>query len=240
MFEMSLGAHGVNYSVERAEELFEQHRREIARNTDRLFGRLMFFQWLAGILIALFGAPLMWEGQSSQTHINLWAAVLLGGAISFFPIWLTHVRPGATINRYVISVAQMLMSALLISLTGGRIEAHFHVFGSLVILSLYRDWRVLIPATLVVGLDHFFRGVYWPYSVYGVLTASSLRLVEDAGWVILEDIFLVIACLRSLHEMRSIANRTAALEASEASFRQIFDEAAIGMAVVGLDESFKQ
>jgi PAS domain S-box-containing protein len=240
MFEMSLGAHGVNYSVERAEELFEQHRQEIARNTDRLFGRLMFFQWLAGILIALFGAPLTLGGQSSQTHINLWAAVFLGGAISIFPIWLTRAWPGATINRYVISVAQMLMSALLLSLTGGRIEAHFHVFGSLVILSLYRDWRVLIPATVVVAVDHFLRGIYWPDSVDGVLAASLLRSLEYASWVIFEDVFLVISSLLSIREMRSVANRTAALEASEQSFRQVLEEAPIGMAVVGLDEKFKQ
>ena len=38
--------------------------------------------------------------------------------------------------------------------------------------------------------------------------------------------------------MRLIANRTAALEASEQGFRQIFEEAPIGMAVVGLDERF--
>jgi PAS domain S-box-containing protein len=134
----------------------------------------------------------------------------------------------------------MLMSALLIALTGGRIETHFHVFGSLVILSFYRDWRVLIPATIVVALDHFLRGIYWPYSVYGVLTASPLRSIEHAGWVIFEDVFLVISCLRSIREMRSIANRTAALEASEQGFRQIFEDAPIGMAVVGLDESFNQ
>src|SRR5205823_2381378 len=60
------------------------------------------------------------------------------------------------------------------------------------------------------------------------------------GWVILEDIFLVISCLRSVREMRSIASRTAALEASEEGFRQVFEEAPIGMAVVGLDESFNQ
>ena len=117
---------------------------------------------------------------------------------------------------------------------------HFHVFGSLVILSFYRDWRVLIPATLVVALDHFLRGVYWPYSVYGVLTASPWRSIEHAGWVIFEDVFLVISCLRSIREMRFIANRTAALEASEQSFRQIFEEAPIGMAVVGLDDRFRQ
>lgn len=240
MFEVSLGASGVNYSVERADELFEQHRQEIFRATDRLFARLMFFQWIAGIVIAFFVAPLTWDGQTSQIHLHVWGAIFLGGAISVFPIWLTRVSPGATLNRYVIAVAQMLMSALLIALTGGRLETHFHVFGSLVILSFYRDWRVLIPATIVVALDHFLRGIYWPYSVYGVLTASPLRSLEHAGWVIFEDVFLVISCLRSIREMRSIANRTAALEASEQGFRQIFEDAPIGMAVVGLDESFNQ
>ena len=42
----------------------------------------------------------------------------------------------------------MLMGALLIHLTVGRIETHFHVFVSLAILAFYRDWRVLIPATI--------------------------------------------------------------------------------------------
>jgi PAS domain S-box-containing protein len=238
MFEMSLGASGVNYSVERADELFQQHRQEIFRKTDRLFAKLMFFQWIAGIVIALLVAPLTWRGQSS--HIHVWAAIFLGGAISIFPIWMTRIWPGATVTRHVIAVAQMLMSALLIALTGGRIETHFHVFGSLVILSFYRDWRVLIPATIVVALDHFVRGIYWPYSVYGVFAASPLRSIEHAGWVVFEDVFLVISCLRSIREMRSIANRTAALEASEQSFRQIFEEAPIGMAVVGLDEGFNR
>ena len=99
---------------------------------------------------------------------------------------------------------------------------------------------MLIPATLVVALDHFIRGIYWPYSVYGVLTASPWRSIEHAGWVIFEDAFLVISCLRSVREMRFIAKRTAALEASEQNFRQIFEEAPIGMAVVGLDDRYKQ
>ena len=132
----------------------------------------------------------------------------------------------------------MLMSALLISVTGGRIETHFHAFGSLVILSFYRDWRVLIPATIVVGLDHFIRGVYWPYSVYGVLTATPWRSIEHAAWVAFEDIFLVILCLRSIGEMRAIANRTAELEVSEGSFRRIFDEAPIGVGLVDPDNRF--
>jgi two-component system sensor histidine kinase/response regulator len=225
-------------SAARADELFEEQRDEIYRNTDQLFARLMLFQWLAAIVMALVISPYTWAGQSSAIHIHVWAAIFLGGTISIFPIWMTRAWPGAAITRHVIAVAQMLMSALLISITGGRIETHFHVFGSLVILSFYRDWRVLIPATIIVGLDHFIRGIYWPYSVYGVLTATPWRSIEHAVWVVFEDIFLVISCLRSIREMRSIANRTAALEMSEQNFRQIFEEAPIGMAVVDLDERF--
>ena len=70
--------------------------------------------------------------------------------------------PGQAITRHVIAVSQMLVSALLIHLTGGRIETHFHVFGSLAFLTFYRDWRVLVTATIVVALDHFLRGTYWP------------------------------------------------------------------------------
>ena len=106
----------------------------------------------------------------------------------------------------------MLMGGLLIHLTGGRIETHFHVFGSLAFLTFYRDWRVLVPATIVVALDHLLRGIFWPQSVYGVLVASQWRWLEHAAWVIFEDIFLVVSCLRSVAEMRQRADRTAALE----------------------------
>src|SRR5205814_1823270 len=205
-----------------------------------LFAKLMFCQWVACVVMAVVISPYTWSGQTKAIHDHVWAAIFLGGTISLFPIWMARAWPGATVTRYIIAIAQMLMSALLISVTGGRIETHFHVFGSLVILSFYRDWRVLISATIVVYLDHFLRGIYWPYSVYGVLSASPWRSVEHAGWVIFEDIFLVISCLRSIREMRFVANRTAALESSEQNFRQIFEEAPIGMAVVGLDSRYAQ
>lgn len=226
---------------DRAEELFQHHRRQIFRQTDQLFARLMFLQWLACIVVALLVSPRTWDGAASSVHIHVWSAVLIGGAISLFPIWMTRMWPGATVTRHVIAVAQMLMSALLIALTGGRIETHFHVFGSLVILSFYRDWKVLIPATIVVGLDHFLRGVFLPYSVYGVLSASPWRSIEHAGWVVFENVFLVISCFRSIREMRFIANRTAALEDSDKRSRQLFEDAPIGMAVVAVDtQKFKQ
>src|SRR4029077_759451 len=111
-------------------------------------------------------------GAASQVHLHVWDAIFVGGVISAFPIFLAITRPGRASTRHTIAIAQILTSALLIHLTGGRIETHFHVFGSLAFLAFYRDWRVYISATIVAALDHFLRGVYWPQSVYGLITAS--------------------------------------------------------------------
>ncbi len=196
----------------RALVLFEEHRLQINKNTDRLFAWLMIFQWIAGIAAAIWISPRTWSGQFSQVHLHVYAAVFLGGAITFLPAILGFVRSGETSTRYVIAVSQMLMSALLIHLSGGRIETHFHVFGSLAFLAFYRDWKVLIPATLIVAFDHWLRGAYWPQSVYGTLVVSYWRWLEHAGWVVFEDVFLIMSCLQGVKEMHSIAQRTAELE----------------------------
>jgi PAS domain S-box-containing protein len=166
-----------------------------------MFAVLMLVQWIAGIAASLWISPKTWTGQYSQTHIHVWAAVFLGGAISIFPIILILTRSGHVATRYIVAIAQMLMSALLIHLTGGRIETHFHVFGSLAFLSFYRDWRVLLPATAVVAIDHILRGVFWPQSVYGVLAASNWRWLEHAGWVFFENTFLFLAIRRNVSDM---------------------------------------
>ena len=195
-----------------AARLFEENRQQIYARTDRLFAMLMVFQWLLGIAFALWVSPLTWEGPTSSTHLHVWSALILGGVISLFPALLGWFRAGEASTRYIIAVAQMLMGALLIHLTGGRIETHFHVFGSLAFLAFYRDWRVLIPATVVVALDHMLRGMFWPQSVYGVLVASQWRWLEHSAWVIFEDIFLIVSCRRAVEEMQQQAERTATLE----------------------------
>ena len=141
--------------VGRAQSRFNAHRQEIFRATDRLFAVLMAGQWAFAIVVALTFSPYAWEGKVKTVHAHVWTAILLGGALSSLPIALALLRPGWVVTRHVIAVAQMLWSALLIHLTGGRIETHFHVFGSLAFLAFYRDWRVLVPATIVVAADHY-------------------------------------------------------------------------------------
>ena len=221
---------------ERATTLFRSYQESVYRRTDRLFATLMVLQWLAGIVTAVGISPQTWAGASSQTHWHVWAAIFLGGAITGFPVLLAWMQPGRALTRHTIAVAQMLTSALLIHLSGGRIETHFHVFGSLAFLAFYRDWKVLLSATVVVALDHFVRGVFWPQSVYGVLVASPWRWFEHAGWVLFEDAFLIISIRQSLKEMSQVSKRTAELtaahnelQASEQRFRTLSASAPIGI-----------
>jgi signal transduction histidine kinase/CheY-like chemotaxis protein len=184
-----------------------------------MFAVLLLFQWVAGIATAIWISPRTWDVSQSQTHPHIWAAVFLAGIIISLPIALAVFYPGRAITRHTIAVAQMLMSAVLIHLSGGRIETHFHVFGSLAFLAFYRDWRVLITATVVVTADHYLRGVYWPQSVFGVLT-GGWRWLEHAGWVVFEDVILIRSCIQGGNELREIAIRTAQLEATNAAIEQ--------------------
>src|SRR5258708_4074801 len=196
----------------RSRELQEAHTLTVYSQTDRLFAGLLIVQWIAGIGLALWFSPKTWIGQENTVHLHVWAAIFLGGMIAWPPVLLALLRPGLTVTRHVVAVAQMLASALLIHLTGGRIETHFHIFGSLAFLAFYRDWRVLVTASVVVAVDHFLRGVYWPQSVFGSASVSHWRWLEHAGWVVFEDIFLIYSCIRIRKSMVEIAERRAELE----------------------------
>ncbi len=192
-----------------AENFFQSERLRTWKRTDRMFAGLMVAQWLAGIGVALWITPHTWIGAVSSVHLHVLAAIFLGGAIAGFPVLLVLTNPGHALTRHVIAVSEMLASALLIHLSGGRIETHFHIFGSLAFLAFYRDWRVLVTATVITATDHFLRGIYFPQSIFGTVTPGYFRWLEHVGWVAFEDVFLCIMCHQSILEMRGIANRQA-------------------------------
>ncbi|HEY1170542.1 MAG TPA: response regulator [Verrucomicrobiae bacterium] len=205
---------------QRAGQLFFEHQQSIIKHTDLLFAKLMVCQWFFALLLVFWISPSNWSGENSSIHPHVWAALILGGIVTVLPVALAKFQPGQPLTRHVVAVGQMLMSALLIHLTGGRIETHFHIFGSLAILAFYRDWKVLASATVIVYVDHLARGIFWPQSVYGVLNAPIWRSLEHAGWVIFEVTFLVIAIQKSLTEMRLVAERQAKIEFSKDEIEQ--------------------
>ena len=196
----------------RANELQSSQLRARRVKIDRMFAVLLGIQYVAGIIGAMVVSPYAWEGKERVLHMHVWVAILGGAGIALLPILLAIFRPGAAVTRHVIAASQMLSSALLIHLTGGRIETHFHVFGSLAFLAFYLDWKVILTATTVIAADHFARGIFWPESVYGVANPEWWRFLEHAGWVVFEDIFLVWACFLGLREMATSSQKQAEVE----------------------------
>lgn len=208
-----------------AETLLSNHHQQIYRRTDRMFVILMVLQWAAAVAGALWLSPKTWSGTESSVHPHMWMAITFGGALCSLPVMLAWLTPGKTHTRYTIAIAQVSFSSLLIHISGGRIETHFHVFGSLAFLAAYRDWKILLPPTILVAVDHLVRGVFWPETVFGVLTASSWRWAEHAAWVIFEDVFLIISIRQAVGEMRTMAFQRAQLEANQTQLQRAKEQA---------------
>ncbi len=198
----------------RAGVLVNQQEDSLFRRNARMFAILMGLEFIAGVVVALTISPRTWTGLNSQIHPHVFAAFLLGFPIVSLPIFLAIHSPTSVLTRHVIAIGQMLMCGLLIHLTGGRIETHFLIFGALAFLSFFGDWKILVTASLVTAADHLLRGAFWPQSIYGVVSAGYWRSLEHIGWVTFEDIFLVIACLRTRNGLHMQCRREAQLEAT--------------------------
>jgi methyl-accepting chemotaxis protein len=169
---------------------------------DRGLSKLVAVETVLAVLLAWLYTPQTWTGTGVSPHAHLLAALLIGGGCTGAGLWLARTCPGQPLTRHVLAAAVMLMSALFIHVGGGRIEVHFTVFVSLAYLASYRDWRVLLTATVVVAGDHLLRGLLLPRSVFGTDQVDVVRVLEHAGYVVVEVAVLCYMCVLAMREMR--------------------------------------
>ncbi len=204
----------------RSQEIYRSFRLAGDQQLNGMFVKLLMVEWLAAVLTAVFVSPYTWAGAQQSVHIHLWLAVVLGGLLAVYPAIVVRLQPGEKTTKYLVTSAQMVFSILFIHLSGGRIETHFHVFGSLAFLAFYRDWRVLVSGTVITAVDHLVRGLYFPLSIFGVAETGSWRWLEHSLWVLFEVFFLVIWCERSRKELRQLA----LAQANQEAVRQAIEE----------------
>jgi hypothetical protein len=107
------------------------------------------------------------------------------------------------------SLSLVTASAVLVHLSGGLIEMHFHFFVALGILTLYQDWHPFLIALGYVVVHHGVMGVIAPQSVYDHANAWA-HPWEWAGihgfFVVLASVALIISWkLNELERARSNA-----------------------------------
>lgn len=189
-----------------------------------MFSWLLICQWALAIILSLTLTPLTWKGDTSFVHPHVLMALFFGGVLTVYPVHQLRSHRGHPLNRYIACVAQMSYSVLLIHLTGGRLETHFHIFGSLAFLAFYLDTKVIVLATIMAAADHFLRGIFLPETLYGVSEATFLRALEHSAWVIFEDIFLMISIHSGIKGIKEFSAKEHSLDMTIANIERLVEE----------------
>jgi diguanylate cyclase (GGDEF)-like protein/PAS domain S-box-containing protein len=88
----------------------------------------------------------------------------------------------------------MTSSAVLIHLSGGVIEVHFHFFVMLSIIALYNDWFPFLLALSYVVLHHGIIGVLRPEDVYN----HPAAIARPWEWAGIHGVFVLMASVAGL------------------------------------------
>ncbi|MGE3270624.1 MAG: putative bifunctional diguanylate cyclase/phosphodiesterase [Chloroflexota bacterium] len=87
-------------------------------------------------------------------------------SIGLLGIAANQPRGGQRIRGSLASVGLLSASAIMVHLSGGYIEMHFHFFVALAIIAFYQEWVVFLVAIAFVLLEHGVIGVLFPTAVY--------------------------------------------------------------------------
>src|SRR4051794_31126397 len=97
--------------------------------------------------------PFPGGGSPPRPSAARWA-LLVGGVVSGGAYLLAQRAPGAFFTRAFIACGLMTYAALFITQSHGMIEMHFHIFGALAFLLVYRDWRITVLGAGFAAVHH--------------------------------------------------------------------------------------
>jgi len=130
-----------------------------------------------------------------------------------------------------VCIGLLTSSAVVVHLMNGAIEGHFHFFVMVSVLALYEEWFPYLLAFAFVLGHHGLMGAVDPASVYN----HSDAVAHPWRWASIHALFIgALGIVNVLHWRLNEDARADALHSQE-RFRQAFDDAPIGMALVDLD-----
>ena len=88
------------------------------------------------------------------------------------------------------TVGLILASSLVVHLSGGFIESHFHFFVMMAVIVLYQDWMPFLLALISVVVDHGIIGTLAPMMVYNHSSAQH----HPWTWALVHGGFILAEC----------------------------------------------
>lgn len=113
--------------------------------------------WLHVPALVLFGVVM------GQDVVHSASEVALIAACAVLASW---ERPGRTMRASVATLGLITSSAVLVHFSGGYVEAHFHFFVVLGVITLYQSWVPFLLALSYVVIHHGVLGAIVPNAVF--------------------------------------------------------------------------
>lgn len=146
--------------------LIEQRIKEENIQADRVMLILLFIQWVIA------------SSLSALTYKMYLFGFVSGGITFIIPFWLYFKYKGTSFYRQLIALAMMSFSIIYIQQHLGRIEMHFHVFVAMAFLAYYKDYAVIITATLHTVLYHL---LFTYLQLHGFSLAGMPLMIYNYG-----------------------------------------------------------
>jgi signal transduction histidine kinase/CheY-like chemotaxis protein len=127
------------------------------RDWERRHRGMLFVLWAHAAGIFLY---------SLLRERDLLHAIVEGGVVALAGLAASWPRASRRFQAISVCVGLLTSSAVLVHLSGGYIEMHFHFFVMVPLMALYQDWVPFLAAIAYVVLHHGTMGVLAPSQVY--------------------------------------------------------------------------
>jgi PAS domain S-box-containing protein len=169
--------------------------------------------WIQAFGIASFS---LHTGQTLRHSLFEGGVIAVAALVATLPLRPRVLRASAAAAGLIAS------SAILVHLSGGYIELHFHFFVMVGLLALYQEWLPFLLAIAFVLLHNGVVGVYDPSAVYN----HAAAIEHPWRWALIHAFFIAAMSVVSLITWR-------VNEISHAFARLLLSSA--GEAIIGLD-----
>ena len=184
-------------------------------------------QWLPGGQ----GLPVaVWERRQRGIVVLLWVhagalaamgvvrgyglvhSVLEGGIVAALALLAMQPHGSVRLRSATATLGLISSSAILVHLSGGVVESHFHFFAMIGIITLYQDWVPFGLAIAYVAVHHGIASTMFPTSVFNHYAALN----NPWKWAVIHAVFVLGASAANLYAWRFNEEAAAETEAYRA------------------------